>query len=97
MPNRCAGAIQTQQIACALQLRSSVVGQVNEAEAEVEEARAQAEQEKQQRRAHMETLLAEKAGLEAELQQQRQLSRQLKVCPEKQKKRNDNTARVSLI
>ena len=67
------------RIACALQLRSSVVGQVNEAEAEVEVARAQAEQERQERRAHMETLLAEKAGLDAALQQQRQLSMQLQV------------------
>ena len=67
-------------MAGALQLRSSVVGQVNEAEAEVEEARAQAEKERQERRAHMETLLAEKAGLEVALQQQRQASRQLQVC-----------------
>lgn len=65
--------------ACALQLRSSVVGQVNEAEAEVEVARVQAQQERQERRAHMESLLAEKAGLEAALQQQRQASRELQV------------------
>lgn len=63
-----------------LQLRSSVVGQVNEAEAEVEEARAQAEQEKQERRAHMQTLLAEKSDLEAALQHQRQAAQQLQVC-----------------
>lgn len=63
-----------------MQLRSSVVGQVNEAEAEVEEARAQAEQEKQERRAHMQTLLAEKADLETALQHQQQAAKQLQVC-----------------
>ena len=62
-----------------LQLRTSVVGQVNEAEAEVEEARAQAEQERQERRAQMHTLLADKADLEAGLQQQQQAARQLQV------------------
>ena len=83
---------ERRRLACAVQLRSSVVGQVNEAEAEVGVARAQAEQERQERRAHMETLLAEKAGLEAALQQQRQMSRQLQVCPETKKSRKDNTA-----
>lgn len=75
---------------CALQLRSSVVGQVNEAEAEVEVARAQAQQERQERRAHMESLLAEKAGLETALQQQRQASRELQVrLDSKQKAHNE--------
>lgn len=80
------------RLACAVQLRSSVVGQVNEAEAEVVVARAQAEQERQERRAHMETLLAEKAGLQAALQQQRQMSKQLQVCHKTKKGRQDNAA-----
>lgn len=71
---------QTQRGICALQLRSSVVGQVNEAEAEVEEARAQAEQEKQERCAYMQTLLAEKSDLETALQHQQQATKQLQVC-----------------
>ena len=62
-----------------LQLRSSVVGQVNEAEAEVEEARAQAEQERQERRQQMQSLLADKADLEAALHCQRQTCQQLQV------------------
>ena len=52
---------------------------MNEAEAEVEQARAQAEQEKQERRAHMQALLAEKADLEAALQHQRQAAKHLQV------------------
>lgn len=63
-----------------MQLRGSVMGQVNEAEAEAEGARAQAEQEKQARLAQVQALLSDKADLEGALRHQQQAAVELQVC-----------------